>query len=232
MMAFSSDNIYYWTDKKGHRQHRICKRDYSAFIGDSITFTKLALSLAINNGYGKFENTVLLSDGATWIRNMKNFIFPDAQQILDFYHLKEHIADFGKVIFNLDESLYMPWAKEVSELFKKSEYDAAVELIKKSTKKRYKDDLDKLLNYLDNNRDNVDYALYLSKGFFIGSGAIESSNKTVVQRRLKYGAMRWSPASAQAVVTLVAKARSDRWESDIVQAVIAHYSKNGLHMSF
>jgi hypothetical protein len=81
------------------------------------------------------------------------------------------------------------------------------------------------LQYLDNNKDNIDYAKYRAKGYFIGRGAIESSNKTVLQRRLKYGAMRWNLPSGQAVVTLVAKARSDLWESKVVQATYDYYGE-------
>jgi hypothetical protein len=44
-------------------------------------------SLAVRNGYGKYKETVLIGDGATWIRSMKEELFPDAQQILDFSHL-------------------------------------------------------------------------------------------------------------------------------------------------
>jgi hypothetical protein len=224
-MAFSTDNLFWWTDKHGYRQHRITKREYTALIGDSDDFTKLMFSLASKNGYGKYKTTVLLSDGATWIRNMKNYIFPDAQQILNFYHLKEHIADFAKIIYNQDESKYKPFAEEVSELFKNSCFKEAINLIKCKTSKKFKIDLNKLHNYLNNNIENIDYKSYRSLGYFIGSGAIESSNKTVLQRRLKYGAMRWNVESGQAVVTLVAKARSGLWDTDVVQAAFSHYNE-------
>jgi hypothetical protein len=103
-MAFSTDNIYWWKDKNGDRQHRILKKEFTSLIGDSDSFTKLMLLLAIKNGYGNYKNTVLISDGATWIRSMKDFIFPDAQQILDFYHLKEHITNYFKKIYNFNEN--------------------------------------------------------------------------------------------------------------------------------
>ncbi|MDR0684516.1 MAG: hypothetical protein LBF83_05255 [Spirochaetaceae bacterium] len=32
-----------------------------------------------------------MSDGAAWIRNMVEELFPDAQQILDFFHLCENV---------------------------------------------------------------------------------------------------------------------------------------------
>ena len=35
------------------------------------------------------------------------------------------------------------------------------------------------------NKDKIDYSTYEHNGWFVGSGAIESSNKTVVQLRLK-----------------------------------------------
>lgn len=56
------------------------------------------------------KNTVIISDGATWIRNMKEEHFPDAQQILDLYHLKANTAEFAKFIFNEDEKKYFPWS--------------------------------------------------------------------------------------------------------------------------
>jgi hypothetical protein len=224
-MVFSSDNFFYWTDNKGKRQHRIEKREYTPFIGEVDTFTKLIFSLAMRNGYGKYKSTVLISDGATWIRNMKNYIFPDVQQILDFYHLKEHIIDYAKQIFKFNEVKYLNWSKNICDLFKESKTSEAITLIIKISRKKDKISLEKLLNYINNNIDNIDYKYYLSKNFFIGSGAIESSNKTVLQRRLKYGAMRWNLSSGQAVLSLVAKTRSGLWESDVVQAAYSHYGE-------
>jgi hypothetical protein len=223
-MAFSTDNIYRWKDKHGKSQHKILKREYTSLIGDSKEFSKFMLLLAVENGYGTFQNTVIISDGASWIRNMKDLLFPDAQQILDYYHLKEHITDYFKIIYNNDENKYHEKSKFISDLFYNSETTKAIKLLKEMSIKKYIDQLDGLLQYIDNNKDNIDYAKYRSLGFFIGSGAIESSNKTVVQRRLKYGAMRWNVSSAQAVVTLVAKTRSGLWPS-VVNAVNHHYDQ-------
>jgi ribosomal protein L22 len=222
-MAFTTDNIRHWTDKHGKPQHQIDKREYTALIGESDQFNKLMFSLAIKNGYGKYENTVIISDGATWMRNMKDLLFPDAQQILDYYHLKEHVTDFFKLIYNNDTNKYAKKSENVCSLIYESKLDDAKEVLTKSCKLKNKDDLEKLLNYLDNNKNNIDYAEYRAKDYFIGSGAIESSNKTVLQRRLKYGAMRWHVKSAQSVVTLVAKSRSGLWMSDVVEPIHLHY---------
>jgi hypothetical protein len=80
------------------------------------------LACTFRNGYGQFKETVVLSDGATWIHNMVDELFPDAQQILDFYHLCENVYTFTKALFNMDESKYVPWAKDVCARVKASQY--------------------------------------------------------------------------------------------------------------
>jgi len=47
----------------------------------------------------------------------------------------------------------------------------------------------------------------------IGSGAVESACKSVVQARTKGAGMRWSGAGAQRVVALRALHRSGRWDA-------------------
>jgi hypothetical protein len=224
-MAFSTDNFLRWKDKHGQHKHQILKREYISTIGDSTDFTKLMYMLALKNGYGKYKTNVLISDGATWIRNMKNYIFPDFQQIFDFFYLKKHVSDFAKEIFYKDEEKYNPWAEEVTEIFKKGSYDEAIKLIKSSIKPKFNDLLEKLITYFRNNKDNMDYPTYLKKGYFIGSGAIESSNKTVMQRRLKYGASRWNLLSGQAVLSLMVKYKSDLWDSEVVNATYQKYGE-------
>ena len=62
--------------------------------------------------------------------------------------------------------------------------------------------------YITNNKDNIDYPAYKAKGWFVGSGAIESGNKTVLQNRLKLPGMRWNVSTAQYVLSLKAKLES------------------------
>lgn len=62
--------------------------------------------------------------------------------------------------------------------------------------------------------------MYEKSGWFIGSGAIESSNKTIVQARLKQAGMRWGISCAQSLLTLRAKYEGNIW-SDIKSLVFA-----------
>ena len=66
--------------------------------------------------------------------------------------------------------------------------------------------------YLQANRDRMEYKTYRERGLLMGSGAIESAHRTVMQRRLKRAGQRWSINGAQRVLTLRVCAMSNRWQ--------------------
>jgi hypothetical protein len=121
--VFTTKDIRYWTNSKGERQHQIMKKEYISFVGTAEEFKKHLLACALRNGYGRLKEVVVLGDGATWIRNMTEEFFPDAQQILDYYHLCENVYKFAKALFNMDESKYTPWSKNICSELKKSKYN-------------------------------------------------------------------------------------------------------------
>jgi hypothetical protein len=215
-------------DKQGDNsknRHEIITKEYTAYIGNVNVFQVLLFGCAIKNGYGEYKQTVLLSDGATWIRNMKNEYFYGAQQILDLYHLKEKIWNFAKLYFKDDKSKYTPWSNIICDKIEKSQHDYVLkEVIKMENKIHLIKD--RLSTYITNNIDCIDYAAYTAKGYDVGSGAIESSNKTVLQYRLKQPGMRWNLTNAQNMVTLRAKMESGKWWSDVVMPVKKKYKIN------
>jgi len=219
--VFTSKDIRYWTDHKGNRQHQILRREYTSYVGSVTEFKKHLLACALRNGYGQFKETVVLSDGATWIRNMVDEVFPDAQQILDFFHLCENVHIFAKALFNMEELKYAPWAKTICDLLKKSQYKHVLRELEPYKDSKPNGCTVNLYGYISNNIRNIDYAAYIERGYFIGSGAIESGNKLILQDRLKRAGMRWNTATAQAMLTLKTKAESNIWFRDVEQPFIA-----------
>jgi hypothetical protein len=206
-------------------KHEIIKKEYTSYIGEVSLFKKLVLAAAIRNGYGHYKETVLISDGATWIRNMKDELFPDALQILDFYHLSEKIWDFGKLYYNKNENKYLAWCHKICEELRKSNIISVLSQIK-TFEKKIDIKKNKLSVYIENNINNIDYASYIKKGYIIGSGAIESANKSVMQIRVKQPGMRWNIDSARYMVALRAKYESNLWFDDVIVPVKMYYNIN------
>jgi len=93
-IAFSSKDLI----KRKDGGNIITHKEIAPLIGTSQEFMKHALLAAVAAGYGTYENTVVVGDGASWIRTMCEEIFPDAVQILDLFHLKENIWKFSKFV--------------------------------------------------------------------------------------------------------------------------------------
>jgi hypothetical protein len=205
VIAFSSKDLI----KRKDEGNIIVRKDIAPLIGTSDELKKFALSVAVSAGYGRLNETVVIGDGATWIRNMSDEIFPDAVQILDLYHLKENIYKFAKYILN-DNAEIVKWAETVIDKIENHyAVDAALSMI--PVVENLPDNIPNLRVYIENNRSKINYPLYLEKGYFVGSGAIESIQKTIVHQRLKRAGMRWNVDGAQAMLTLRAKDESRRW---------------------
>ena len=219
-VVYSSDNIHRWTSKKGTKEHRIEKREYISFIGSVDEFKKHLYSTAINNGYGKYKDTVVISDGAAWIANMVTEVFPDAQHVLDLFHLKENVYEYAKNKFNFIEADFIPWADRICSLLENGNSETVLNELNPDEK--YSNCVN-LYHYISEHIEHINYPEYKAKGYFCGSGAIESGNKIVLQKRLKQAGMRWEPQSAQYLLTLKSKYESGRWETDVVDFVKQYF---------
>ncbi len=50
-----------------------------------------------------------MGDGAEWIWNLTAFHFPDATQIVDLYHARQHLWDLARSLFPLEEARQKRW---------------------------------------------------------------------------------------------------------------------------
>jgi hypothetical protein len=215
---YSSDHT---RKRKDGKTYDVLEKEYTDYLGSVQEFEKHFFDCAVRNGYGHYKTTVIISDGATWIRNMCDELFPDAIQILDLFHLEENIYSFGKQLFKDDASKYTPWAEEIIALVKESKTSEALEKLKPYKDMTFPVAVVNPYTYLWNNKDKVDYKGYRQKGYRVGSGPIESGNKTVLQKRCKLAGMRWDVPSAQHVLSLRAKEESGLWEKSVRPLLLA-----------
>lgn len=160
------------------------------------------------------ERLVILADGAVWIRNWAQENYPNATHILDFFHACEHLSSYLK--WHIPEAEHRiihfeKWKKTLCE----EGIDPLIEEIKNHnhTKKTLQKEQENLLNYLKVNTYRMDYPQYISRGLCIGSGAIESAQRTILQERMKRAGQRWSEDRAQNILNLKVASRSQMWDN-------------------
>jgi len=145
-----------------------------------------------------------IGDGADWIWETVNAIFPDCRQVLDYFHCSQHLFDFAKERFGNNSAKGREWVEQTKvRLFHNNILDAISGL------KRFKCDTpasqksrDGLIRYLSSHKNRVDYGKLRRGGYPLGSGAIESANKFISSVRLKSCGAWWKVDYANNILKL------------------------------
>ena len=197
--------------KRKDKSNIINHKEFVAYIGSVDIFRILVFAKAVELKYWEYENIVFISDGATWLRNMISELFPEAIQILDKFHLIENIYQYGKFIFDDDIKKVESFKDKIIGYCYLNEYNLIVKKLKEYKDIKLPKTICNLPIYLEHNKDKIDYSRYEHNGWFIGSRAIECSNKAVAPLRLKQAGMRWSINGANYIITLRCMYESDNW---------------------
>lgn len=186
----------------------IRQSQYIAHLGDHRSFIDQTDKLIGSYGPLK-ERLVFISDGAVWIRNWISDTFPDAVSILDFYHATQYLYEFAENHFD-DQKQSHKWSEAQKKLLLDSQIDKVMSNIKKLAPDHPA--AKKVVDYYQANQTRMDYKKYLLIGCgIIGSGAIESAHRTVVQGRLKLSGQRWSKKGAQNMLNLRVTHMNGQW---------------------
>jgi hypothetical protein len=158
---------------------------------------------------------VWLGDGAACNWRLADHLAPDATQILDWHHAIEHAMDCGKVLLG-EESPWLPvWQKRCEQLLAQSP-DTMIaqvtacrsELERRRDKVQATEAIDDLVRYYTNNAERMEYDHYRACGYPIGTGAVESAHRHVLQTRMKRAGQRWALRCARRMARLRAAYRT------------------------
>lgn len=157
---------------------------------------------------------IVISDGAEWIANIKKLLLPGVVHIIDWFHLSEHLWDCARGIFGESSDECLPWVKKYESWFMEQSPEFALQKLDKEIKvAKDQTSLRSLYNYIAPRIDNMRYKEFRAKNYCIGSGAIESANKYVIQERLKRPGMKWSITGGNAMGHMRALSHSNRWDN-------------------
>lgn len=170
-------------------------------------------------GMDKAEVWIGLTDGGNGLEEFVRRNFPrDPVLILDFWHAGEYLTELGQLLYPGDEATRQRVVGEWCRLMKQEGGQRLLELLEAlplSRKPALREKQQTTLQYFRNNVHRMDYPHYVSQGWSIGSGAVESACKTVVGQRLKLSGMRWREYGTDTVCHLRAlfKSEAGQWRA-------------------
>ncbi len=164
---------------------------------------------ALRRGLAQAQLTVCLGDGAPWIWENARLNFPNAIEILDFYHACEHLGELAAALWGQGSEEAKTQQDSWCHLMKQTSSAPIIEQarILKGKRQRLLNETQRKIirreiQYFQTNAARTRYGHFRARGLFIGSGVIEAGCKTVVGRRLKASGMFWSQHGAEDLLSI------------------------------
>jgi len=190
-------------DEEGYPMRDEASTSYVGAIESCEEFGRRLYAEAWQRGWARAEKKVVLGDGAGWIWNQANLHFPDATQIVDLYHAREHLWSLGGKLYPNDSPAQKRWVMVRKDKLDEGQIERLVALLRSQAASHPKlaEDLRTEANYFEDNKERMRYPKFRKQGLFIGSGVIEAGCKTVLGR-LKQSGMFWTVRAANAIIAL------------------------------
>lgn len=192
------------------------KANYYGALAKSDVFGRRLRTLAHVSGADHCANVGVVADGSVWIWQEAGKYFATKTQVLDFYHVCEHLWKLARVRFGdrtpAERKKAAQWVSRQKERLLEDEAESVIRSIGRWNAKtqEQREEQRKVSAYLREHRRRLRYKTFLEQGWHIGSGVMESGCKAVVQSRMKGAGMRWSETGAQAMIHLRAAVCSEQ----------------------
>jgi len=186
---------------------------YAADICPAEAFGELLWASGVQRNAHLAHELIFLGDGAVWIWNLVQTYFPNAVQIVDWFHACEYLTPVAKMAF-ADKTRQTEWLHQIKQLLWDGQLDAVIAACAHHSRSQAQDDpAQAAVTYYTNNRSRMDYPVYRANGYQIGSGTIESGIKQIAQKRMKVAGARWNLDSARRVAKARAAFLSHQWHA-------------------
>ena len=165
------------------------------------------------------DKLLFVADGALWIWDRVqplisalNINAEQVYELIDFYHAVEHLSSLAKLKTSWTQAERDKWVRKHRRNLVKGETSTVIEAIKQACKGSKNKLVKRERAYFLKNESRMQYGDVALKQLPIGSGAMESSIRRVVNLRLKGACIYWNEDSANEMLLLRCYYKSGRWD--------------------
>jgi hypothetical protein len=168
-------------------------------------------------GLNAVEHWIALTDAGNGLENFMDVNFPRAVKIVDFRHATDYLSALSKLLVwgEAAADLLSGWCHRLKHEGGSKLLEELRGLDRGAMTEACRLEHDRVLTYFGNHAARMNYPEYLRQGWQIGSGAVESACKTVINQRLNMGGMRWGEEGGDALAHLRALfcSDADQWDT-------------------
>ena len=157
---------------------------YRAVLGTVKEFAPALWGLAVERQVPQAADVAVVADGADWIWNLTDDLFPEAVQIVDWYHAAEHLALAAEALHPTAPGAAQTWQKARRDDLFLGHTHKLIEPLERAG-------LTTQAEYFRKHTRRMQYQEFHEQDYPIGSGTVESGIKRF-KHRLCGAGMRWS----------------------------------------
>lgn len=168
---------------------------------------------ALRGGLGRAKEKLVLGDGIAWIWNLKANRWPDARELLDFWHGGQHLWSLGRACNGMDEAKAKPWVEKRLHGLRHGREQVVLKEISrlKVSPSQSGQSVRKEKNYFAGHAPRMNYKEIADRGWPIGSGPVESSCRQD-QCRFKRPGQSWTRNGFGNLSALDQARRNNHWD--------------------
>jgi hypothetical protein len=209
--------IIYVVDAAGKREARFAPVIDATLQGPDAVFALLRTYLQ-RLEITQADQVLFIADGAPWIWKRVPLLvhalgLPAEQvhELLDFYHTVQRLGQVAALRKDWSAKARTRWRTQQRHLLLQGEVAQVIAAMQVLCRGRHSKAIRTHLNYFIRNQSRMAYAKLMALKLPIGSGAIESTVRRVVNLRLKGPSIFWCRASAEAILLLRSYYKAGRW---------------------
>ncbi|MBI4331434.1 MAG: ISKra4 family transposase [Chloroflexi bacterium] len=146
------------------------------------------------------QRQVVLGDGALWVCNLLEEQFPGAIQIVDRFHPKQKLSEVAKSMYGPESESAKEWGRQRHDELDAGDIDGILAALR--VHQSLDDEARKCVDYVQRNRDRMQYAKFRADGLCTSTGVVEAGCKVAIGTRCKRAGMHWTVSGADAIIAL------------------------------
>jgi hypothetical protein len=209
--------IIYVVDAEGKREARFAPVIDGTLKGPEAVFALLRSYLQ-RLQITQADQVLFIADGAPWIWKRVPVLVQalglaaeQIHEVLDFYHAAEHLGKVSALRKDWSAKVRSRWRHQQRRLLLRGEVERVITAVRDICRGRNSKAIRTHRDYFIKNQSRMAYAKLMAMKLPIGSGAIESTVRRVVNLRLKGASLFWCRASAEAILLLRSYYKAGRW---------------------
>ena len=201
-------------DEHGRPRREEGSTTYTGGIETAEAFGRRICREAYHRGWSRARKKVVIRDGAPWIWNLTAEHFPEAIQIVDLYHARQHLWELSGKLWPTNERSRRNSTRRREQQLEGGRIESLRRALRflSPTTPETTELVRHEIDYFAASAARMRYLAFRRQHLRVGSGFVEAGCKTLIGTRLKRSGMFWRVRAANAIIALRCHRLSGKFE--------------------